>query len=280
MKDLNGKNAILTGGSYGCGPIIAEALAREGANVALAARSAQKLEQVAAKLTQMGVKAVAIPTDVTDPFAREALVAQAEAALGPIDILVNNAAVHHAGRLQMRSPEQIRSVIETNLVAPMMLTRLMLPDMLRRGGHIVHLSSVAGKAGIPYMSSYVASKYGLVGFNHCLQAELHGTGVYSSIVCQGYVEREGMWARLNRKIHPAFGLSTPERVAAAVITALKHRKVELIVNPLPVRPVIFLWALAPGLATRVFRWLRVNEFMKDASLQVEQEDTLGAAVAE
>jgi hypothetical protein len=70
--------------------------------------------------------------------------------------------------------------------------------------------------------------------------ELHGTGVYSSTVCPGFIAQEGMWARLNRKVHPAFGLSAPERVATAVVEAIRHTKVEVIVNPLPVRPVILL----------------------------------------
>jgi short-subunit dehydrogenase len=278
MKKLKDKNAIITGASYGCGPLIAQALAREGVNLALAARSANKLNQVAARVGEMGVPTITIPTDVTDPVAREALVTRAEAELGPIDILVNNAGVHYGGRLHKRSPEQIEQVIETNMMASILLTRRLLPDMLRRRrGHLVHVSSLAGKTGLPYLSTYVATKYALVGFNHCLQTELHGTGVYSSAVCPGFIDQEGMWARLNRKIHPAFGLSTPERVATAVVEAIKRNKVEVIVNPLPVRPVILLWALAPGLATRLFRWLRVDEFLKGAALQIEAEESMRTA---
>jgi short-subunit dehydrogenase len=113
---------------------------------------------------------------------------------------------------------QIEQVIETNMMASILLTRPLLPDMLRRRGHLVQVSSLAGKTGLPYLSVYVATKYALVGFNYCLHTELHGTGVYSSAVCPGFIVQEGMWARLNRKIHPAFGLSTPERVATAVAT--------------------------------------------------------------
>jgi short-subunit dehydrogenase len=280
MKVLKDKNAIVTGSSYGCGRYIAQALAREGVNLALAARSATRLERLAAKLTGMGVHATAVPTDVTDPADREALVTQAEATLGPIDILVNGAGVHAGGRLHKRSPEQIQAVIETNLTASMLLTRRLLPGMLRRRrGHVVHLSSLAGKTGLPYLSSYVASKYGLVGFNHCLQTELHGSGVYSSAVCPGFVSQEGMWARLNRKVHPAFGLSAPERVATAVVETIRHNKVEVIVNPLPVRPVILLWALAPGLATRLFRWLRIDHSLQEAALQLERDEAPETAVS-
>jgi short-subunit dehydrogenase len=126
----------------------------------------------------------------------------------------------------------------------------------------------------------VASKYGLVGFNHCLQTELHGSGVYSSAVCPGFVSQEGMWARLNRKVHPAFGLSAPERVVTAVDQSYKaHNKVEVIVNPLPVRPVILLWALAPGIATRLFRWLRIDQSLQGAALQLEGDEVPETAVS-
>jgi short-subunit dehydrogenase len=275
MKVLRGKTAILTGGSYGIGPYIGRALAREGVNLALAARSADKLEKVANEIEVLGVKVVALPTDLRDPLAREALVTRTEAELGPVDILINNASTHHTGRLHTRSLEQIEAVIQTNLIAPIMLTRRLLPDMLRRGqGHIVHVGSLAGKAGIPHLALYDASKYGLTGFNHCLQAELHGSGVHSSAVCSGYVAREGMWFRFNRKVHPAFGLSSPERVARAVLDVIKKNKVEVIVNPLPVRPVILLWALWPDLATRVFRLLQVNKFMEGVALQHEADEVM------
>lgn len=274
MNDLVGRNAILTGGSYGLGPTLARALAREGVNVALVARSAERLEQVAQGLLEVGVRAVAVPADLSDPAAPAAVAAQAAAALGPVDILINSASQHWGGRLHTRTPEQIEQVITTNLAAAIGLTRLVLPGMLqRRQGHVVHIASLAGKAGIPYLSPYVATKYALVGFNHSLQAELRGTGVFSSAICQGFAAEAGMWARLNRKVHPAFGLSTPERVAAAVVRALRRRPVELVVNPMPVHPVILLWAVAPGLAAQVFRWLRINAFMQGVAQQLEADDS-------
>lgn len=274
---LRGKNAILTGGSYGIGPLIGRALAQEGVNIVLVARSEEELNWAAADIAIPGVRVIPIPTDIRDPLGRECMIAQSKAELGAIDILVNNASVHYAGRLHTRSAEQIEEVIQTNLEAPIMLTRRLLPEMLRRGqGHIVHVSSLAGKVGIPYISLYDATKYGLVGFNHCLQAELSGTGVHSSAVCSGYVADVGMWARFNHKVHPAFGLSSPQRVAMAVVNVIKGNKVEAIINPLPVRPVIFMWAMWPGLAARIFNWLQVNNFMKEIALQSEADETLKA----
>lgn len=269
---MKGKTAILTGAAYGVGPYIARALAREGVSVALAARSADRLERVAQELSKLPAKVVVIPTDLRNAQAREALVARAEVELGAVDILVNNASVHYAGRLHVRTPGQIDAVIETNLAAPIALTRRVLPTMLQRGtGHVVQIASLAGKVGMPYLSVYSATKYGLVGFTHALQAELRGTGVHASVVCPGFVKDEGMWARVGRPVHIAFGLSKPEAVARAVITVLKRERVETLVNPLPVRPAVAMWALAPGIASIVFRALRIDQFMRGAALQVESD---------
>ena len=272
VSGLNGKNAIVTGASYGIGPEVARALAEQGARVVLAARTIENLQKVAAQLQEEGYQAIAVPVDIMDPLGREALVAQAGAELGPTNILVNCAGSFNGGRLHVRSEEDLQADLHTNLTAPIMLTRRILPDMLRRKeGHLVHVASLAGKAGIPYFAAYSASKYGLVGFNQCLQGELRGTGVHSSAVILGFVKDTGMWARLNRKVHPAFGLSSPEEVARAVVRAIRSRKVEVIVNPLPVRPAVLLWALAPGMAGQLFRLLRIDEFAKGIALQVEAD---------
>lgn len=280
MKDLQGKNALVTGASYGIGPTIATALARKGVNLALVARSTEKLQQVADEMAGLGVKVVPIPADICDAEARQWLVSQAETELGPLDILVNNAAVHHAGSLHKRSAAEIEAVLTTTLLAPILLTRQLLPGMLaRKCGHFVHITSLAGKLGLSYFPVYTAAKYALTGFNHSLQAELRGTGVFSSAVAPGFLRDSGMWARLKRQVHPAFGLSSPEQVAAAVLHALQKQEVEVIVNPMPVRPVILLWALWPGLALRAFRLLQVDTFLANAAQQVEEEELKDSIVA-
>lgn len=272
MKILQGKAAIVTGASYGIGPKVAQALAERGANVALAARSGERLRAVAGQLEEEGHCVTVVKADVSDPVDREALVVRAESELGPISVLVNCAGSFNGGRLHVRSEEALLADLQTNLTAAIMLTRRILPGMLRRGeGHMVHIASLAGKIGLPYAAVYAASKYGIVGFNHCLQGELRDTGVHSSVVAQGFIKETGMWARLQRKIHPAFGLSSPEDVARAVIRAILRNKVEVIVNPLPVRPMVFLWALAPGMAGWLFRLLRVNEFAEGIGLQMEAD---------
>jgi short-subunit dehydrogenase len=266
MHQLRGRTAILTGASHGLGPHIARALAREGVHLALAARSEAPLQALATELAATGVRALAVPTDLTDAAAREALVARTEAELGPIDILVNNAGAIHGGAVHTRSAAQLDEVVQVNLVAPMDLTRRVLPAMLgRRRGHLVHVASLAGKVPMPFFSLYSATKYGLVGFNHGLQAELHGTGVHSAAVCPGFVAQEGMWARLGGRVHPALGISTPERVVRAVLDAIRHDRVEQIVNPMPVRPAVAMWSTAPRAGHRMFRLLGVDAFVRRAA---------------
>lgn len=269
---IRGWNALVTGATFGLGPFIARALAREGVNVAVASRSTERLNSVARELRTMGVRSVALPTDLRNDDARKMLVDRATQELGNIDILVNTAAVLHAGRFHKRTPEEFQELIEVNLLTPILLTRLLIPGMLaRRRGHIVQVASLAGKVGTPYLTPYAASKSGLVGFAHALRGELTGTGVHVSVVCPGFMTGEGMWGRANRRVHPFFGTSKPERVARAVVTAIRRRQVEVIVNPLPVRYAIAAWALAPRLGAAMFRWAGVNTFLRGFALQAEAE---------
>jgi short-subunit dehydrogenase len=262
VHDLRGQCAILTGASRGIGPHIARALSRAGVHLALAARSAPELDALARELAAGGARALPIATDLASAAGREALVARAEAELGPIDILVNNAGADRGGALHTRAAADVEEVAQINLVAPIELTRRLLPSMLaRRRGHFVHVASLAGKVPLPFFALYSATKYGIVGFNHALQAELRGTGVRSSAVCPGFVSGEGMWARLGGRVHPALGISTPEQVARAVLAALEHGRIEQIVNPRPVRPVVAVWGVAPRAGATLFRWLRVNGFV-------------------
>ena len=266
MRRIAGQVVLLTGASRGIGAHVARELARAGAHVALVARSAPELEATAAELRAAGGRAVPIVADVTDAAAREALVARAERELGPVDVLVNNAGALHAGPLHRRTGAEVEGDVRLNVLAPIELTRLVLPGMLaRRRGHVVQVASIAGKVAMPYFAIYTATKHALVGFNHALQAELAGTGVRASAVCPGFVSDEGMWARLGGRVHPALGISSPERVARAVADVLESGTVERIVNPMPIRPVAALWGAAPGLARAVYRLARIDPFLRRAA---------------
>ena len=176
MKNLRDRNAILTGASRGLGVHLARALAREGVNLVLAARSVDALDEVREEVNSLGVDAVSVPTDLTDTGQVRNLAQEAERRLGPVDILVNNAGVQLTRPFEDHPPESIELAVQVNLLAPMLLTRALLPGMLARGrGQVVNMSSLAGKIGLPLSALYSATKAGLVMFTHSLRTELAGT---------------------------------------------------------------------------------------------------------
>lgn len=266
MKELRGRNAILTGASRGLGVHIARALAREGINLALAARSADALEEVCEEVRSLDVDAVALPADLADAAQVEALAEQAERALGDVDILVNNAGVEHTAPYEEYPLKRIIAAVEVNLLAAMLLTRAVLPGMLARGrGHIVNMSSLAGKIGFPCQTPYATTKAGLVMFTHSLRAELVDKPVGASVICPGFVADAGMYARSERTREAAPRLlmpTTTDKVVAAVLKALKEHAAELIVNPLPMRPLTALREVLPGITPHMHRAIGTTGFAR------------------
>ncbi len=277
IKDLRGTVAILTGASRGLGVTIAHALADEGVHLALAARNADQLEKVRGDVAARGVNVICVPTDVTDDAQLDALVARTSDELGPIDILVNNAGIESIRSFADYPPDVLRAIVDTNLTAPLMLTRKVLPGMLERDrGHIVQMASLAGKGGFAYDGPYAASKAALIMFTHSLRAELIDSRVGCSAVCPGFVSDEGMYADMvtntGVKASRLLGESKPEKVAEAVVKAIKRGSSELFVNPSPMRPVVVLSQLFPDMAARTLQLLGVTALGKRAaSAQAERE---------
>jgi len=213
--DLNGATAIVTGGSRGVGPHIAAALARRGARIALVARSRADLEANAAKLTEAGGVVVAIPADVTSREDRHALVATVERELGPVDVLVNNAGGDPQRRFHNLSERDIEGVLDLNLTSAVILARLVLPGMLsRQRGHIVSISSMAGRTGFPYTEAYAAAKDGLIALTRVLRGDYRRDGVSASTLILGPVGDEGVGARTAKEVGiklPPFGSCHPRR---------------------------------------------------------------------
>jgi short-subunit dehydrogenase len=254
MRDLRGRNAIVTGASRGVGVHIAHALASEGVNLVLAARSADQLAAVAERIRRQGVRVVDVPADVTVAAEREAIAATAEQHLGQIDILVNNAAIIEWSRFEREDPGDITLIIETNLVAPLLLTRMVLPGMVRRGsGHIVNHGSLAGKIGIPFEAAYAASKGGMHQWTTALRQELEGTGVGVTSILPSYITEVGQAADHGVVAPRLSGPVSPDRVASAVIEALRRDPPEIIVRSIPTRPLLALSELVPGLGARIMR---------------------------
>jgi short-subunit dehydrogenase len=266
MKNLRGANAILTGASRGLGVYIADALAAEGVNLVLAARSAAGLQDTLRAVEARGVRAIAVPCDVTSRDDLQRLIDTAERELGPIDILINNAGVEATGTLIELSFDEIDAVIRTNLSASIWLTKMVLPLMItRRRGAVVNVSSMAGKFGVAYESIYCASKHGLNGFTDSIRAELDGTGVTISAVCPTFVSGAGMWADAGAGKAPLLAREvSPQKVAAAVLKAVRGTP-ELLVTFGPIRPLVLLFELAPRLRTPVLKYMGVTRAWKRAA---------------
>jgi short-subunit dehydrogenase len=261
MKRIHGMHAVLTGGSRGLGPTIARALLREGARVTLTARTADALDAVAKNLSADSARVHTVAADVGDGDDRRKLLEEAEAALGPVDILINNAGIELIAAYASLPPERIRALVRTNLDAPLMLSRMVLPRMIERGhGHVVMMSSLGGKKGSPYSATYAATKAGLIAWAGGVRAELRGTGVGVSVVSPGFVSEAGMFAVRSQRAPRLLGTSTPEAVARAVVRAIAKDVGEIIVNPGPVRLMLALDALSPRLSTWVLRTSGVYDY--------------------
>jgi short-subunit dehydrogenase len=264
--ELRGSTALVTGASAGIGLAVARRLAQAGANVVLAARRPEPLEEAAAALHAMGVKALAVPTDVARLDALEALVARAIAEFGTIDVLVNNAGIEAFAHYEELPPERIAETIHVNLTSSLLLTRLVMPHMLKAGrGHIVNMASTAGKFGTVFGATYGATKAGLINFTQAIRAEYRGRGVSASVVCPGFTNQGGIYDRMReqagRKSPPWVGSTTTDRVAAAVIRAIERDKPELMVNWPPLRPIMSFAAAFPTLGGALIR-LATFRFLK------------------
>jgi len=188
---LAGQVALVTGASRGIGLAIARKLGTMGAQLALCARDAGRLENAEAELRQAGCRTLAVPTDVTDAAAVDALVQQVIGTLGGIDILVNNAGVGVFAPLHELREDEWDRVMNTNLKGVYLCSRAVAPQMMRRhGGHIINISSLAGKNAFAKGGVYCASKWGLRGMTACMAEDLRGYGIRVSAVCPGTVETE------------------------------------------------------------------------------------------
>jgi short-subunit dehydrogenase len=260
MKDLKGCVAIVTGASRGIGARIAEALAHRGVRLALAARSGKDLARVTGTIEAQGGRAIAIPTDVTDKAALDHLVAETLRTYGSIDLLVNNAGVVQPSAYEHLSVEEVERQLAINLVAPMTLSRRVLPHMLERNrGHIVNVASLGGLLGVGWGEPYSASKHGLVGFTRSLRASCKASGsrVSASVVCPGFIDEVGMYAdsvqETGHRAPFALGTSPPEAVVDATFRAIEKDLPEIIVSSRPVRLIVAIGAISPGTAEWLLR---------------------------
>lgn len=267
MTAIAGKTVVLTGASRGIGAAIARTLAKEKATVVCISRSAEGLTEIAAEIDRLGGKAITIPWDLTQVENLSTLVEQIQQQV-TIDILLNNAGIEIYRAFADYTSSEIQSILSTNLLAAMELTRLILPSMLDRGtGHIINMASTSGKKGVAFNSIYSASKAGSIVWSDALRQELASTGVSVTTLCPGYVSDLGMTADSGVPIPSSAGQSTPEAVTKAVLKAINKGSGEVVVNQdLPteiITKLIFAVSqFSPSLSDRLYRKLGIAEANK------------------
>lgn len=220
MFRLDGRRALVTGASGGIGGAVARALHAQGAAVALAGTRRPALEALAAEL---GERTAVVTADLSDAAAADALVKEAEGALGGVDILVNNAGLTRDGLVMRMKDEDWQRVLDVNLTAAFRLTRACLRGMMRqRWGRIVSVTSVVGHTGNPGQANYAASKAAIAGMTKAIAAEVASRGITANCVAPGFI-RTAMTDVLNdeqkQRIQtqiPAGRMGESEEVAAAV----------------------------------------------------------------
>ena len=274
--DLDGTTAVVTGASRGVGPHIAAALAERGARVALVARSRGELEAAASGID----RALPVTADVTSAAERHAIVETVERELGPIDVLVNNAGGDLQREFHNLGERDIEAVLDLNLTSALILARLVLPGMLaRERGHIVSVSSMAGRTSFPFTETYAAAKDGLIGFTRVLRGDYRRRGVSGSTLILGPVLDEGIGARTAEEVGiavPRFGVS-PAAVGRATVRAIVRDRAELVLLPGPGRAVRAVMDRFPGAGPALNRVAGAERTMRKVADHREREARAAAA---
>ncbi len=248
---ISGSTVLLTGATGGIGQAIARAMAARGAHLILTARREDQLQAFAGPLNARPVAA-----DLSDRADVERLLSL----LGPVDILISNAALPASGALGSFTAPEIDRALEVNLRAPIVLAHALTPGMLERGtGHLLFMCSLSGRSASTRTSLYNASKFGLRGFAGGMRAELHGSGVGVSAVFPGFVSDAGMFAESGVQLPRGVRTRSPQDVAEAVIGAIENDRGEVDVAPLSLRAGAILGSLAPDLAAAISRRMGSEE---------------------
>jgi short-subunit dehydrogenase len=248
--ELQGKRVLLSGATGGIGRAIAEELAVHGASLILSSRRKDELEELADSLPGGARRHKAVVADLAKQGAAEKLVEDA----GDVDVLVANAALPASGKLENFSSEEVQRAIRVNFESPILMARAIASKLAKKGeGHLVFISSLSGKIGSPRSALYSSTKFGLRGFAFGLREDMHPHGVGVSVVSPGFVRDAGMWADADVKPPPMVGMTTPKKVAKAVIRAIERNRNEITVAPRRQRFIAEVGYRHPEFAARVQR---------------------------
>lgn len=263
MTQLKDQVVWITGASSGIGEALAISASQQGARLVLSARRVDELERVRARCANPEQVSV-LPCDLMQVDQIPGFAKQARAAFGPVSVLVNNAGLSQRSLLKDTELPVYRRLMELDYFAPVALTQAVLPDMLAaKAGHVVAISSVVGKMGVPLRTGYSAAKHALHGFYEAARAELHAEGLRFTIACPGFVQTDvsrnalngqgGAHGELDEAI--AKGI-TPQQCAKKVWRAVEQNRDEVVIGKEAYA--VLLKRFAPGLMSRILRTAKVT----------------------
>ena len=229
--NIKSKTVIITGASSGIGFSAAKLFAREGANLVLAARSTGKLDELEGELTQYEVKVLKVTTDISKLTDCKNLIKETISTFGGLDILVNNAGYTAQGEFKDIELKEYDQILEVNLKAPIRLTKLALPHLLKSAsGRIINVVSILGIFPIPTETVYSATKFGLRGFSYALADELADTNVKVCSICPGPVDTPFIMEHIEKVHDLVFSttVSTPDEIGELILKSAKDGKMERI----------------------------------------------------
>jgi short-subunit dehydrogenase len=257
---------IITGASAGIGRSLALQLAAQGARVSIAARRAERLEQVAAECRALGTEVLVVPTDVSDEAQCQTLIEKTVATFGRLDMLINDAGLAASALFdEFPNLDLFRHTMNVNFYGAVHCTYYALPHLKRTKGRIVVISSLGGKAALPYNTPYCASKYALHGFYDALRMELSQSGVSITVICPSWVVSEFHEAQLTKDGTPVGQrgraiytkkMMTAEQCAQITLDAAHKRRREVLMSPGGLA--VWLKVIAPGLVD----WLAFKMFLE------------------
>lgn len=286
---VRGKVVVVTGASRGLGLEIGRELCARGAYVLALARDPDELARAVVSMEQRGGRAIGLPCDVTVRDQVEAAIAIGRRRLGPIDAVVNNAGRIEVAPAEHLTDDDFRASMDTHFWGPLHVTRAVLPDLRRRRGRVVNITSIGGVVAVPHLSSYTASKHALVGLSRGMHAELGRHGVAVTTVIPGLLRtgspRNAFFKGRHRREYTWFALAdglpgismSVRRAARRVVDALERGEAEVVLGR-GVRWAQLAQALAPGLVaagtSAAERWLPAPGGIEDQVRRGSESETL------
>jgi uncharacterized protein len=260
---IEDSTVLLTGATGGIGRAIGRALHERGATIVLTGRRVDVLDEIASEL---GDRVEVVGADLANRPDVDRLGERSD-----IDVLVANAALPAAGRLQTFSARELDRALDVNVRAPMQLTLALLPSMIERGsGHLVYVSSLAGKVASAGSSVYSATKFAVRGFGYSLSEELRETGVGVTTVFPGFIREAGMFHESGTQLPRGVGTRTPEDVAKAVVEGIDRNRAEIDVAPFSMTSGAKMFGISPPVMSRITRLLGADRV--SGQLEVGQRD--------